>query len=306
MHLYILDINPGPIYTDADQTSRLEGPLNRYTVTVARDGPLLRALSLGLPLLAPSAIRAALKRRDVLVNGQRLSGNVQVRAGDSLVLYTTAMMREVPVLYEDAHCLVVNKPAGLNADENSRSGASLLAWARAYAGPGDNLALVHRLDNQTSGLMVLARTAEAQRALEEAFRTGQVHKQYICLVRGSPQPSASVLTAWLTKDAQAARVQVTNHKTPQGKRIVTEYATLAGGPVSRLLVTLVTGRTHQIRAQLSAIGHPVLGDEVYGDRAFNRGQGVRALKLCATRLGFDDSLGLPGLAGRHFMIEPPF
>ena len=280
--------------------------MHKYELTVVKDGPLLRALGLGLPLLPGAAIRDALKRRDIRVNDARVDSNVKVKPGDRVVLFTPVPMKDIPVLFEDGDCLVASKPAGVNSDENTHSAFSMLSWARSRAGGGAETALVHRLDNQTSGLMVIAKTARAEALLTQAFKQGQVHKQYACLVKGSPRPAGATLNAWLCKDAQAGKVVIQDTETSGGKRITTGYETLEAGDVSRLLVTLHTGRTHQIRAHLAYLGHPVLGDEVYGDRAFNRLRNARALKLCAVRLGFDKACALESLAGRVFEIATPF
>lgn len=132
-------------------------------------------------------------------------------------------------------------------------------------------------------------------------------KRYICLVRGMMKPSAAVCRAYLLKDARAARVTIHDEPVPGARPIITAYETLEAGAVSRLLVHLVTGRTHQIRAHLAALGHPLLGDDVYGDRAFNRQQKVQGrLCLCAARLTLDTAGELPQLDGKTFEIPCPF
>lgn len=280
--------------------------MRKYTFVASEPGPLRAALRRELPLLPPSAVRDALKRRDVLVNGARTSGNPALRRGDGVVVYTPAEPQEIPVLYEDNDCLVLIKPAGLNADDNHRSACSLLAWARQRAGAGETPRLVHRLDNATSGLMVLAKNAQSEAALLTAFRKRQVDKRYVCMVLGAPEPAAQVCRAWLIKDAAAARVTVYPQEVPGSREIVTEYRTLQAGAVSRLLVTLHTGRTHQIRAHLAFLGHPVLGDEVYGKREASREHHARGLKLCATQLAFKDDCAQTSLAGRRFEVDAPF
>lgn len=274
---------------------------------VAREADgLLKTIQRQYPLLPAPAVRDALKKRDIKVNGERVGSNVRLMAGDEVVLYTPAEETEIPVVYEDNDCLVVNKPAGLNSDDNSRSGFSLIAWARQRGISGETPELVHRLDNQTSGLMIVAKHGEAALKLKGMLKNHKVIKRYTCLVRGCPQSLSSKKTAWLVKDAENARVAVYSHEVTDGKPIVTEYIVLEEGPVSRLQVTLHTGRTHQIRAHLAFLGHPVLGDEVYGDRETNRRCHARQLKLCATSLGFGPDCPLAGLQNRVFQIEAPF
>jgi 23S rRNA pseudouridine955/2504/2580 synthase len=280
--------------------------MNAFTVTAREAGTVLSAFRRELPLLPEKAVREALSRRDVLKNGTRVRENEKVAAGDTLTVYTPSQAADVPVVHEDARCLVVDKPAGVNTDENVRGGFSLLGWAARRAVGQYVPLLVHRLDNQTSGLVILAKDPDSAAALEDAFRRRRVEKRYECLVRGTPRPEAGVFTAWLAKDARAARVIVSKEERPGAKEIVTGYRTMQAGEVSRLSVTLQTGRTHQIRAHLAFLGHPVLGDDLYGDRAFNRANKARWLKLCAVELAFPDGSGVEWLSGRRFAAVAPF
>jgi 23S rRNA pseudouridine955/2504/2580 synthase len=120
------------------------------------------------------------------------------------------------------------------------------------------------------------------------------------------KPPSAVCHAWLVKDPLHAEVRITDREIPGARPIVTGYETLESGPVSRLRIHLITGRTHQIRAHLAALGHPVLGDDLYGDRDFNRREKARTLKLCAVSLKLDTEGRLPNLDGREFSIDPPF
>ncbi|HSK69010.1 MAG TPA: RluA family pseudouridine synthase [Candidatus Limnocylindria bacterium] len=280
--------------------------MKRHEFTAAQGGPVLPVLRRELPLLPPHALRDALKRRDVRVNGRRVGKDAAVQPGDAVVVYTAQESPGIPVVHEDERCLVVNKPAGVNTDENDRSGFSLLSWARERAAGNYDPELVHRLDNRTSGLLVVAKDAQSASLLREAFRLREVEKVYACQVRGMPDPRAGVFTAWLTKDAAAARVTVSADRMPGSLRIVTEYETLESRDGASLLrVTLHTGRTHQIRAHLAFLGHPVIGDEVYGDWAENRRHGG-GLRLCAAELAFPEGTKASWLAGMRFRIQPPF
>ncbi len=110
--------------------------MRRICVIARQAGSVLGVLGRELPLLPGAALHRALKQRDIRLNGLRVSSNVQVRPGDELAVFTSVQMQEVPVVYEDADCLVVNKPAGLNTDDNASSHASLIAWARTRAQGG--------------------------------------------------------------------------------------------------------------------------------------------------------------------------
>ena len=269
------------------------------------------------PELPENAVRAAFLRRDVKLDGKRVGKETAVRAGQTLRLYLPdGEEREIlDVVYEDGDVLLVNKPAGISVEPDGRGGVTLTELCERHVRKEQNLteaeprfppAACHRLDNQTCGLCLFAKNGEALEILETAFRERSLEKRYECLVRGIPKPAAAECRAWLIKDAKAARVRVTDHPAEGARRIVTGYETLEAGPVSRLRVHLITGRTHQIRAHLASLGHPILGDDVYGDRAWNREKKVRTLRLCAVSLKLDTGGRLPAVDGRLFEIRAPF
>ena len=268
-----------------------------------------------LPTLPESALRRVFSSRDVKLDGVRVSRDTPVHAGQTLAVYlpaSSAGAESLRIVFEDEDILLVNKPAGVSVEADEPGNLSLSDLCRLHAesvsGGAPFFAPVpcHRLDNKTSGLCLFAKNGQALEALLEAFRQRTVGKYYTCLVRGVMKPAAAVCSAWLLKDADRAVVRILDHEVPGARPVVTGYETLESGPVSRLRVHLVTGRTHQIRAHLAALGHPVLGDDLYGDRAFNRLQKTRALKLCATELSLNTNGKLPALDGRVFRITPPF
>jgi 23S rRNA pseudouridine955/2504/2580 synthase len=259
----------------------------------------------------PNTAQAAFKRRDVKLNGTRIKPDVRVHTGDELLLYCMEQTAPaIDVVYEDDDVLLINKRAGISVEEDEKGGATLTELAAKHVrtvhpeSPAPRPC--HRLDNQTCGLILFAKHEHAEDILVNSFRERTLDKRYTCLVRGMMKPPSATCHAYLIKDSSAARVTVLDHPAPGAKPITTEYETIASGPVSRLRVHLITGRTHQIRAHLAALGHPLLGDDVYGDRAFNRVQHARRLMLCATSLTLDTGGALPQLDGRTFTINPPF
>lgn len=284
--------------------------MNRYRLTVPehlQGSRLLSFLARAYPPAPDLSLRRALKRRDIKVDGQRVSDNRAVAAGQTIEWYTDWAPPVIPVVYRDDHLLIINKPGGISSDQQAGEQMTLLGLVAAQQGLSTPPRLVHRLDHQTSGLMVLALTDEAEEALDQVFRQGLVQKTYTCLVGGSMPRQQDTLKAWLRKDARNARVQVLDSPAANAREIITAYRVLAAeGPCSRLEVILHTGRTHQIRAHLAHTGHPLVGDDKYGDRALNKALGAGRLMLAATGLTLGADGLLRELNGRHFSIEAPF
>lgn len=195
------------------------------------------------------------------------------------------------ILYEDNHLLVVNKPAGTLCQRDATGDVTLLEMARAYLKekyqkPGNVfLGLVHRLDRPVAGALVLARTSKAAARLSASFREGRVEKIYRAVILGSPPHQEGRLAHWLKKVSRRHCTEVAAPDTPGSRQALLDYRVL-GQAAGRSLVevSLRTGRSHQIRVQLAAIGHPILGDLKYGaDAPLPAG----AIALYARRLRFD-------------------
>ena len=159
---------------------------------------------------------------------------------------------------------------------------------------------------QTGGLLIFTKDEASYEAALEAFEKRTMEKYYTCRVKGCPAKQKAVMHAYLRKDAQLSRVAVTDYPARGALEIVTGYRVLEAGEYARLEVELMTGRTHQIRAHLAHIGHPILGDDKYGDRALNRKLGLKKQQLWSTRLVFHASGVLAYLEGKSVSVDCPF
>lgn len=281
-----------------------------YTFPIAPDaqGRLLPYARRMLPEVPEYAIREAFDKRDVKVDGVRVGKDAMVVPGAEVKLYARDAEARNPVrlMYADANVAVIVKPAGVSCENDAKGGKTVAQLAQSLLGDAQAPALCHRLDNPTDGLMLLCRSDMARQELERAFRERKVHKTYTCIVKGEPSPSHATLTAWLQKDAERARVRVLPDRAQGALGIVTEYRVLQSGECSRLEVALHTGRTHQIRAHMAYIGHPLLGDDLYGDRAFNKLHKAKRLMLTATELRFALDGSLSYLNEQTFTFRPEF
>ena len=292
-------------------------PLKEIMIPSVADGQQVADfLRSALPELPESVLRRIFASRDVKLDGIRVAKDRKLHQGQVLKIYIPDNSGKSPVIpalsvvYEDEDVLLVNKRAGISVEPDARGGTTLTDLCMEYIRQTDPDAFppaaCHRLDNKTSGLCLFAKTPQVLDILQDVFRSRNLEKYYICLVRGIMKPPQAVCSAWLVKDALHARVRITDHPEPDAKPVTTGYETLSSGPVSRLRVHLITGRTHQIRAHLAALGHPILGDDLYGDRDFNRREKARSLKLCAVSLCLDTKGLLPRLDNRTFTVNPPF
>lgn len=214
-----------------------------------------------------------------------------------------ALLSGVRLVYLDGDILCADKDAGMSVCE-ADGGDSI--EARLKAALGEEIHPAHRLDVATSGLVLFARSAEAAAALEEAIKARAIRKFYRCEVHGRPKKNEAELTAWLEKDADGARVRVFRDRKPGAKEIITKYRVLEHREQTSVLeVELVTGRTHQIRAHMAFMGHPVVGDDRYGDREKDRRLPARGLALRATRLelSFPKGSRLSRLDGKTISVE---
>lgn len=239
------------------------------------------------------ALTALLKKRDIKVNGLRVGSDVRLSAGDEVVYYTTPSQESAATHYTvfaDENICICDKFSGVTSEGLL---SELSAEREIYA--------VHRLDRNTQGLIVFARSAEAEGELLSAFRQRRIQKTYLALCKNGFVQEKAVLKGWLKKDVNQAYVRVYDRPTEGAAQIVTEYNVKERrGDIALAEIALHTGKTHQIRAHMAHIGCPVLGDEKYGDNALNGKYGARRQRLVAKYLRFDLCGKLAYLNGKVF------
>jgi 23S rRNA pseudouridine1911/1915/1917 synthase len=259
------------------------------TVTGVEPQRLDAFVRAALPTLSRRVARLAIAEGAVRVNGKRAHKGTFVRPGDQVTLPATARLvpepdLPVPVLYEDAWVVVVDKPGGvcghaLDPRERGTVASFLLGRYPETAAIGDGLAsgLAHRLDRGTSGVLVAARTAAAFVALRAAFRRRAVCKRYLAIVTGEPPATAHVTTP-LAHDPSDRRRMIAARPGLRSWPAETYVERLAvHGGRTLVQATMATGVTHQIRAHLALLGHPVIGDRLYGASPSSLPDGRHAL-----------------------------
>ena len=270
--------------------------------------PLERYLRRAWPMLPGRVLREALKRRDVRVNGVRSGGEAAVRGGDALAIYIDDrwLAPEPETLWSDGRLIVAVKPQGLPVDvDQDGVGADTLLTRLQRRWPGARLC--HRLDAQTGGIVLAAADDEVWNQAFEAFKAHGVGKRYHALALGRFDKSEGVLNAWLKKDAKRALVKVIHRSEPGAKPIETRYwvGESAGPGLWHVALEPVTGRTHQLRAHMADFGHPLLGDDRYGDREANRRAPGGRLCLWHETLTIPEGSPLVDYAGMRFDAPAP-
>ncbi|HUO82435.1 MAG TPA: RluA family pseudouridine synthase [Gammaproteobacteria bacterium] len=265
-----------------------------------------------------SRVYRILRKGEVRINGGRVRPEYRLQAGDALRLpplrrvlrststgaaQGTGLLLEARILFEDQRLLVLDKPAGMAVHGGSGLSHGVIEALRAARGDRAELELVHRLDKDTSGCLMLAKRRSLLRELHARLREGAIDKRYLTLLAGDWQRGRTIVDAPLvTRERRGG--ERTARVDPAGRRAVSEFRPLQSFRGATLMeVALATGRTHQIRVHAAHAGHPVAGDRRYGDTAFNahmRERGLRRMFLHAHSLAFD----YPG-SGVPFHVSAP-
>ena len=292
-----------------------------------------RFVSKSLPLLPPALLQKYIRLKRIKCNGARAQRDQRLQEGDILQLYIndeffdkprednlflTLFKPSLDIVYEDENLLLLNKRPGLvvHADETEKVNTLInhiqayLYQKREWNPRWENAftpALCNRIDRNTGGIVIAAKNAETLRILNQKIRDREIAKFYLAIVHGRMKPSQGKLEGFLLKDEDRAQVKVFSRPVPGGKSAATLYKTLrTAGGLSLVECELVTGRTHQIRAQFAAAGHPLLGDGKYGRNRDNRRYDRKFQALWSYRLVFSfttDAGILEPLNGRSWQVD---
>ena len=266
-------------------------------------GDLIKVCLECCPKLNYNQLKTALRKKDVKINGTRTSKTLEISSGDKIEIFLpNEKPRLVDYIYQDDYVAVAVKPQGVETTTDDKMfDSESLEELTGYKA-------CHRLDKNTEGLVVLAKTDRAYSEILQAFKNEQVHKKYLCVVTGKPKAKAN-LTGYLVKDAKNSIVKIFDTKQPNSSVVKTNYKLLEQvGELSLLEVELLTGKTHQIRAHLSHTGLNILGDNKYGDKQMNKKYGIKKQLLCAYKLKFefDKNSFLSYLNDLDYQISPSF
>ena len=292
---------------------------------------LTKALDLPVGLLYKS-----IRTKKIKVNRKRAENNTVLNEGDVIQCFLAEeffgkldeagdvslsldkIQPKLDIVYEDENIMLLNKRPGVSVHEDEDSKVNtLIAHVQAYLyqkgeyNPKDEQsfapALCNRIDRNTGGIVIAAKTAEALRVMNEKIKLREIDKFYLAAVHGIPKKREDTLTGYLLKDEKLNKVRVYDSNPPRGaKNIITKYKVVAQrGSDALIEVELLTGRTHQIRAHMAHIGHPLVGDGKYGVNKGDRANGYKFQALYSYKLRFSfkgEATVLEYLNGKEFSI----
>ena len=285
-----------------------------------------------VPCLPGGLAQKYIRIKRIKVNGKRAERDTRLEAGDVVSMYindeffddarsdTPVYLTAQPnlnIIYEDENLILLDKAPGISVheDEHERDN-TLIAQVQAYLyqkgewNPDEensfSPALCNRIDRNTGGIVIAAKNAPALRVMNEKIKEREIKKLYLCIVRGRLSPASGKLENFLWKDAKKNQVFVRHERVPGAKSAATLYRTVkANSEMSLVECELITGRTHQIRAQMAHAGHPLLGDGKYGDNEWNKKHHKKYQALYSYRLIFTfrtDAGPLNYLKGAFFEV----
>ena len=278
-----------------------------------------------------SMVYKGIRKKRIKVNGKKSEISYMLHEGDVLELYINdefleskkddgdfrTLVPKLKVVYEDANILLADKAVGISVhDDETETKNTLINHIKAYLYQKGEYnpdtensfapALCNRIDRNTAGIVIAAKTAAALRIMNQKIKNREIEKYYLCLVQGHMKEKEKTLKSYMVKNESQNRVYVHDKPIEGGKTAITKYRVLAEGELTSLLeVELLTGRTHQIRAHMASVGHPLAGDGKYGTNEFNKKVGMKHQALYSYKLkfAFSDQNELSYLNGKSFEVD---
>lgn len=252
--------------------------MQKFVVDLGENKRLDVYLVSKLPQLSRSSIVKLCNDHKVLVNGEIQPTKYKVKPGNEITVYFDPKDLDeipeitLPILYEDNDCIVIDKPTGVLT--HSKGGFNPEATVATFIRDkvkdmdGERAGIVHRLDRATSGVIIAAKTPEALKWLQKQFSSRKVKKQYIAVIEGSIEPPEALIDMPIARNPRKPK---TFHASVEGKTATTSYKTIqTHNKLSLLELAPETGRTHQLRVHLAHLGHPIVGDILYGGKKHER------------------------------------
>lgn len=287
-------------------------------------------LSKAVKAMPPSLMYKSIRTKKIKVNRKRAEISQILNEGDTVQLFLPNELFDIKadegkvlnhitpsfkVVYEDENIILTDKPSGLtvHSDDNSDTN-NLITQIQAYLykkgeyDPSSEQsfapALCNRIDRNTQGIVIAAKNAQALREMNEVIKHRKLTKKYLCAVNGMPQKKSDTLKGYLFKNSKTNTVTIYDDFRKGSKEILTKYRVIESKKdISLLEIELLTGRTHQIRAHMASIGHPLIGDGKYGINKENKKDGYKYQALCSYYLKFNCDGFFSYLNGKEFTVN---